>query len=169
MNNLAAAQQWVDDFVIRLGLCPFAAPVRRAGQVRFVTVPATDEDGVYRAFLAEAAHLLDTPAEEIATTILICTHALTDFDDYWEFTGACESALAEAGLAGTLQLATFHPHYVFADTEPDDPANRTNRSPLPLLQLLREAGITAALASYPGKPEDIPERNKALLRKMAEE
>ncbi len=169
MDHLSTVQQWVDDFVIRLGLCPFAAPVRRAGQIRYATISATDEDEVFRAFLTEVAHLLDTPAEEVATTILICTHALTDFDNYWEFTGACENALAEAGLDGTLQLATFHPNYLFADTDADDPANRTNRSPLPLLQLLREDGVTAALESYPGEPEDIPERNKALLRKMAEE
>ncbi len=47
------------------------------------------------------------------------------------------------------QLASFHPDYCFADAEPDDAASYTNRSPYPVLHLLRETSLDAAIDTYP--------------------
>jgi hypothetical protein len=99
------------------------------------------------------------------TGLFIVPQGLQAFADYLELLGAAEDALGAAGLDGILQLASFHPDYVFADAAVDDPANYTNRSPYPMFHLIREAGLAAALESYPD-PEAIPERNVRKLRAL---
>jgi hypothetical protein len=71
-------------------------------------------------------------------------------------------------LEGIYQIASFHPDYQFGGTEPDDVENFTNRSPYPLLHLLREASLERAIADFPDA-EQIPERNITLMKSMGEE
>ena len=66
---------------------------------------------------------------------------------------------------GTYQLASFHPDYQFDGCDADDATNFTNRSPYPMLHILREDEVTKALDSYPS-PETIPERNKQVCREL---
>ena len=93
---------------------------------------------------------------------------LEDFDDYLDFLAVAEALLVEQGYEGTYQLASFHPDYCFDGAEQDDPANFTNRSPWPMLHLLREAGLEQALAHYP-EPEAIPERNIERMGQLGSE
>jgi hypothetical protein len=60
-------------------------------------------------------------------------------------------------------VASFHPNYLFADSGPDDAANYTNRSPYPMLHLLREESLEKALENHPN-PDAIPERNVKFAR-----
>ena len=71
-------------------------------------------------------------------------------------------------IDGIYQLASFHPDYCFADADPDDPANYTNRSPCPTLHLLREASLEQALR-HVENPEEIPERNIRVARELGAE
>ena len=56
-------------------------------------------------------------------------------------------------------------HYCFEGEDESDPANYTNRSPYPILQILRESSIEAVLKRYP-EPESIPENNIAKAREL---
>jgi hypothetical protein len=104
----------------------------------------------------------------VETTLLVLTEGLEDFDDYLDLLEIAEALLADRGYEGTFQLASFHPDYVFADAEPDDPANFTNRSPYPMWHLLREAGLERALEHHPD-PEGIPARNVEAMRELGHE
>ena len=154
---------WVDRAVIGLNLCPFARAVRAKKQLRCVVSDATDTEALLQALIDEAQHLLDTDASVCDTTLLVHPQVLHDFADYNDFLDVAEAALAEMGCDGTLQLASFHPDYQFAGTEPDDVTNATNRSPYPTLHLLREASIDRAVQAFPDA-EAIYEVN---LRTMA--
>jgi hypothetical protein len=149
--TLAVAETlaWIDRAVIGLNLCPFARAVRVKGQVRCVVSDATDTETLLRTLCDEAQRLLDTDASLCDTTLLVHPHVLCDFADYNDFLDVAEAALGEMGCDGELQLATFHPDYQFADTEPDDVTNATNRSPYPTLHLLREASIDRAVQAFP--------------------
>ena len=68
-------------------------------------------------------------------------------------------------LAGVLQVATFHPGYQFAGTTPDDVTNNTNRSPYPMLHLLREASMDLAVAALP-EARMIYQKNMATMRRL---
>ncbi|MCB1917922.1 MAG: DUF1415 domain-containing protein [Rhodocyclaceae bacterium] len=159
MSELAAAvERWLDEVVIGLELCPFAAAPRRRGRVRIALVLPADEDALTAALEAELERLAATAAEELETTLLAIDGLLGDFDDYLRYLDFAELLLRQYGWQGTFQIASFHPHYVFAGSDEDDPANLTNRSPCPLLHLIREDSLSRVLARHPD-PDAIPATN----------
>ena len=142
---LAATRLWLDRAVVGLGLCPFAAPVIRAGRLRIELSAARAPGELLEELCRELLWLADRDPQECETTLLVHPGALTDFAEFNEFLGDFDRALAGLGLEGILQVASFHPRYQFAGTAPDDIGNCTNRSPYPMLHLLREDSITAAV------------------------
>jgi hypothetical protein len=166
-HHVARVQRWLEDAVIGLNLCPFAKAVHVKQQVRYAVSRATMDGDVLDHLRAEADLLHATPATQIDTTLLIVP-ALADFLDFHSLTERAESVLAKAGYEGELQLASFHPDFVFADADPDDIANATNRAPVPILHLLREDSIARAAAAVPDAA-DIYERNIATMEKLGPE
>lgn len=162
---IADTRRWVERIVIGLGLCPFAAAPFKGDRIRYTVCPARDAEGIYRAFLAELQAFFEADPQQVETALFIVPQGLEDFDDYLDLLVQCEDALDEAGLGRMFQLASFHPDYLFDGSATNDPANFTNRSPWPLMHLIREDGLAAALESY-SDPEQIPVRNVALLRKL---
>ena len=151
--------------MIGLNLCPFARAVHAKGQIRYAVCLADSPDALLIALLDELQTLGSTDAAVIDTTLLIHPNALTDFLDYNDFLGVADAALVELDLAGVIQIASFHPQYQFADTEPDDISNFTNRSPYPTLHLLREASVTRAVAAFP-EAADIFEKNIETMTRL---
>lgn len=162
---LQDTQAWVEKAVIGLNLCPFAKAVQVQGKVRYVVSAATTMEDLLYELAAELNHLHDTPPEQTDTTLLIHPRVLTDFLDYNDFLEAADALVADIGLEGELQVASFHPQYQFEGTEPDDITNFTNRSPYPTLHLLREDSIDRAVAAFPN-PESIFDTNMATLEKL---
>ena len=163
-----ATRAWVQRAVIGLNLCPFAKAPMAKGQVRFVVCETDDPRTLLDTLGAEMQHLVQADAEQVETTLLIHPNVLGDFSEFNDFLDAADAALEDAGLAGVLQIASFHPDYQFADTAPDDVANATNRSPYPTLHLLREASVDRAVAAFPAA-EAIFEANIATLEALGAE
>ena len=65
-------------------------------------------------------------------------------------------------------MATFHPDYCFADSQPDDADNLTNRAPFPIFHLIREESMEKVLKHYPN-PEAIPDTNIARVQALTAE
>jgi hypothetical protein len=160
---VAATLAWVDKAVIGLNLCPFAKAVQVKGQVRYAVSGATGAETLLADLVTELKLLASADPEQIDTTLLIHPQALTDFLDYNDFLDVADAAVEELGLGGQIQIASFHPHYQFADSGPDDIENYTNRSPFPILHLLRESSIDRAVAAFP-EAADIYEKNMETLR-----
>ena len=135
--------------MIGLNLCPFAKAASAKGQVRYAVSDVTSVAALLADVEAELRLLAATAADKVDTTLLIHPHVLTDFLDYNDFLDVADDAVERLGLAGVIQVASFHPHYQFEGTSPDDVTNFTNRSPYPVLHLLREASVDAAVAAYP--------------------
>jgi hypothetical protein len=158
-------RRWLEGAVIGLNLCPFARPVYAGDQVHLAVASQTSFDEVIGETLVEVDRLLDHASDDIATTLVICPNALSDFDEFLEAVEIVEALLTEAGADGILQVAHFHPDYQFAGTRPDDLENYTNRAPYPIIHLLREAQVSEAIESHPD-PETIPQRNIERLEKL---
>jgi hypothetical protein len=156
---------WVESVVVDLDLCPFARHVLEHEQLRIAVCMSDDEAGLMQALIDELSRLDSTPATEIDTTLLVHPRVLTDFGRYNEFLWLFDELLHERGYEGVYQLASFHPDYCFEGSDERDPANFTNRSPWPMLHLLREDSLAHAIASYPAI-EQVPERNIERLRNM---
>ena len=99
---------------------------------------------------------------------MVHPNALPDFYDYLDFLEEAELLIRENDLEGIIQVASFHPAYQFAGTEADAPENYTNRSPYPMLHLLREEALEQAIDSY-NHPEQIPEQNIEKMNKLGQE
>ena len=160
---LAATREWLEKAVIGLKLCPFAKTAYVSGRVHMVVSMATTLDDLVDALATELISLGDADPGQRETTLLIHPFVLGDFLDYNEFLDLADQTVEAVHLTGDIQVASFHPDYQFAGTKADDISNFTNRSPYPMLHLLREASIAAAVASCPDV-DDIPERNIATLR-----
>lgn len=160
-----ATRVWLERAVIGLNLCPFAKAVHLKRQIRWVESGATDAESLLADLVHELQVLAAADPQAVETTVLVHPQALADFDDYNEFLELADAVLAEMGLEGELQVASFHPQYRFDGTAEDDVTNCTNRSPHPTLHLLREASIERAVNSVPDAAE-IYERNVATLRRL---
>lgn len=164
---ISAVSTWLQRAVIGLNLCPFAKAVHNRGQIRYAVSEATEPEQLVRDLTEALQHLHDCDPAVTDTTLLIHPWILQDFTEYNEFLGIAELILSSLGLEGEIQIASFHPDYQFADTHRDDIANFTNRSPYPILHLLREDSIARAVAAYPD-PDDIYKRNISTLEKLGQ-
>jgi hypothetical protein len=165
---IAATKAWLDKDVIGLNLCPFAKAVHVAGQIRYVVSSNVTEAGLAKMLGEELILLHEADPEKIDTTLIVHPRVLLDFYDQNNFLEEAEGLLSQLGLVGKIQIASFHPHYQFEGTEPDDVTNRTNRSPYPTLHLLREASVERAVENYPDA-EGIPTRNIETMRRLERE
>ena len=162
---IAETRAWVRRAVIGLNLCPFARAVDVKDQIRYVFSDATDAETLLATLVVELQRLADTDPEVVDTTMVIHPRVFSDFEDFNDFLELADAAVEDLELDGVLQVASFHPRFQFADTEPDDVTNATNRSPYPTLHLLREESVDRAVAAFP-EAEAIFERNMATLEKL---
>lgn len=162
---IASTQRWLEVAVIGLNLCPFAKAVHVKRQIRYAVTAATTAEELLAELQHELEVLAEATPEAIETTLLIHPQALTDFVDYHLFLRDADALVRRLGHEGTLQVASFHPAYEFAGNAPDDIENCTNRSPHPMLHLLREASIDRAVAAFPDAAT-IYERNIETLRRL---
>ncbi|HKV06717.1 MAG TPA: DUF1415 domain-containing protein [Thermoanaerobaculia bacterium] len=165
---VAATKSWLEKAVIGLDLCPFARAVHVRNQIRYVVSEAETPEELLADLFRELQALAAADPEEVDTTLLIHPRVLEDFLDYNDFLGVAEAAVEELGLSGVLQVASFHPRYQFAGTEPDDVENYTNRSPYPILHLLREESVERAVEAFP-ETERIYEKNIETMRRLGHE
>lgn len=164
-DAVAATRAWLERGVIGLNLCPFARAPHAAGRVRIVRSGAASPAELLSDLCDELRTLAAADPDDIETTLLVHPGTLADFLDHNDFLDVVDAALAELDLEGEIQVVAFHPDFRFEGTAADDPSNLTNRSPQPMLQLLREASVERALEA--GADTDaIVERNLATLRRL---
>ena len=165
---IAATRDWLEKAVIGLGLCPFAKAVHARGQIRYVVSPAQSPDALVEDLMEELRALDAADPAAVDTTLLIHPGVLSDFEDYNDFLDIADALLDELELSGVIQIASFHPQYRFEGTMRDAIENYTNRSPYPMLHLLREDSVEKAVTTYPDVA-DIPEKNIETLNRLGHE
>jgi len=157
-NNVVINQtrKWLSTVVIGYGLCPFAKKEFDDGTIRYAIIESTDLEHQLSDLIRHCAEL-DRDAKR-ETSLLIFPKGLSKFSDYLDLFDLATALLRDQGYEGVYQLASFHPRYRFEGTDENDPSNYTNRSPYPMLHILREASVERALVSFIN-PENIPTRN----------
>ena len=167
-ERLAVAEVvgWIQRAVIGLNLCPFANGAQMSGGLKVEAYRASE--------LSDAAEWVVTQAQVLSrashteTRVLAILGALDDFLDFLDCIAVIEGTLEAVGLHETVQLAHFHPQYRFEGTVADDASNYTNRSPVPIIQLLLVSAVSEAVARHPDTLS-IPEENIRRLRGLSEE
>ena len=163
---ILATQRWLENIVIALNLCPFAKREVIKNRVHYIVCHSNETQSLLTTLEQAATQFANST--DIETTLVIHPHVLQHFEDYNAFLDPAEQRLTALGYEGILQIASFHPHYQFAGTNPEDPENYTNRSPYPLIHLLKEDSVEKAIANYPD-PTQIPKNNIALMNQLGEQ
>lgn len=135
-DAIKATESWLQNTVIDLNLCPFAIAPFKAKSIAITEISSSKEQAVLEGFLEACQSLEQTP--ELSTVLLVLSQGFEDFHRYLTMLDTCQKLLEMEGFEGVFQLASFHPEYYFDGTDIDDPSNFTNRSPLPIIHILRE-------------------------------
>jgi hypothetical protein len=167
-TEIADTVHWLERAVIGLNLCPFAKAPHVKGQIHYAVSEAKGLEGLRDELIEQLRALAALPVEERETVLLIVPHMLRNFLDFNDFLDEADGVLQELDLEGEFQIASFHPDFQFADTEPDDITNCTNRAPYPTLHLLREESIDRAVDAFP-EAEMIYETNMVTMEKLGAE
>lgn len=168
MTNIDPAEQtrrWLEHMVVGLNLCPFASGVINANSVHIEVCSAVATEDVLSAVLQQLDLLQRHDENMVATSLLVFSQGLQDFQAFWAIVEIAEELLQEVALDGVIQIASFHPQYLFEGEAVDDVSHYTNRSPFPMLHFIREAQLTRALADYPNADE-IPQNNINRLQQL---
>lgn len=160
---ITSVKSWIDNVIVGLNFCPFAKKEMQRNTVRYAISTFTQVSNALNQLLEELALLDQQP--EIQTTLLIFPLGFEDFESYLDLLEMANSLIDQGGYNGIYQLASFHPNYCFEGEDKNDPANYTNRSPYPILHILRESSVEAVLKRYPN-PQSIPENNIAKAREL---
>lgn len=163
---VAQTLTWVANFIVGHNICPFAKRELEREAVRVEVVRSKKVDIALEELVAEFEWLDTHPETE--TSLLVFPTLFKSFDHYLDFVELAEQLLEQLGYEGVYQLATFHPDYCFADADPDEAANYSNRSPHPMIHVLREASVEKAIEFY-GDTAAIPERNITYLTEMGQD
>jgi len=154
---IAQTAQWIAEVIIVLNFCPFAKKVFDQQLIFYKVVESKKLEQALATLIDECMRL--DVENKIETTMIIYPNMLGDFNDYLDFLELANQLLESQNYIGIYQLASFHPNYCFDGAEAAE--NYTNRSPYPMLHLLRESSLNKALETYP-HPEQIPVRNVKL-------
>lgn len=159
---------WLKEVVVGLGLCPFATRPLEQGKVRIIVSHANQDEDLLQALRLECEFMASVDSANVETSLLVAANHLQDFWDYNQFMVWANQLIKREGYSGVFQLATFHPDYCFAGAEPEDAENLTNRSPFPILHIIREASLEKALEYYPNI-DQVPDFNKIRVENLSAE
>ena len=160
---ISRVHHWIEAAVIGLNLCPFAKSVYQQNKVRCVVSESEEVDALMLELYQQCQYLIETP--EIETTLLIIPYQLQEFADFNEILDQVDALIEGYEWVGIFQIASFHPKYQFENSRLEDRENWSNRSPFPILHILRESSVAQALSGYQN-PEKIPETNIEKLKAM---
>ena len=160
---IESTRNWIRDVVIGLNFCPFARKPFTEERIAYRVDGTSELEQALTTFSDFCNHLDEHPETE--TALLIFSTGFADFDDYLDLVEAAEEWIEEEGYEGVYQVASFHPEYLFAGSDDHDPANYTNRSPYPMLHILREDLLEIAIDKHPDV-ESIPDQNIAKAKSL---
>lgn len=163
---IKSIRYWLNDIVIGLQFCPFAHHPYRLNRIHYQVSRLPSAEARINELLEECQRL--DQDQSIETTLIIYPNALESYFDYQQFLEWANSTLKNYHWQGVYQLASFHPNYCFAYTDEDDKENYTNRSPYPIIHLLREDSLTTLIDKHPDI-DRIPEINKNTIASLSEE
>lgn len=156
---------WLEQMVVGQNLCPFSLSVIARNQVQYAICDATADSQLKQFFLDELQLLLASNENDVATSLLMFTQGAEEFGDYLDLLDWLQQLLEEAELTDHVQLASFHPQYLFDGVAADDLSHFTNRSPYPTIHLLRQDHM-ARILSHVSNPEKIYLDNIETLKKL---
>lgn len=165
-TEINQTQSWLEQIIIGLNFCPFAKKEWLNNTIDYHLCKVNKIKPALEDLAKQCQKLVAN--DNIETILIIYNQGFKSFEDYLDLVSYAENFIEISGYEGVFQLASFHPDYYFDGEDFDDAANFTNRSPYPMLHLLREQSLARVLTVYKN-PEEIPDNNIALARSKGSE
>lgn len=172
---ISTCKRWVHQWVIANKLCPWTAGVYVNNAILYsvdnemhLDDSTLDEDKIHTSLknIWEVSNQILDESSSFSTALIIFPK-MTDFGDFLDFAQLVETCLEKEQLDEHIQVAHFHPDYQFQDAvDENDVENFTNRSPFPILHLIKVSDLHAALEAYPSDPADIWKKNKVTMKAL---
>lgn len=160
---ITQTKHWISSFIIQHTICPFAKREYDNNRIHYEVVNEQSLENQLESLMVASEQL--NSDKTIETSLLILPKGLSSFDDYLDFLTLANELMHKQGYEGVYQLASFHPDYCFDGVDENDASNYTNRSPYPMLHLIREDSLEEVLKKH-SNPENIPARNIEYLREL---
>jgi len=160
-REILATKQWLEEVIIGLNFCPFAKK-EFVNNTIYYHQSNVDQIKIALHELIEQCRYLQAH-DELETTLIIYRDGFRTFERYLDLVDYGNDLLVDSGFEGIFQLASMHPEYCFDGEGYDDASNFTNRSPYPMIHIIREASMARVLSTY-NEPEKIPENNIVLAQ-----
>ncbi|MDO7085803.1 DUF1415 domain-containing protein [Pseudocolwellia sp. AS88] len=161
LTEVRQTRQWIEQIIVELNFCPFAKKELVNNTIHYYLSEQKKLKLALAEVFEQCLYLKNNP--QIETSLIIYNPGFKSFEQYLELVDYANELLFDSEFEGVFQLASFHPDYYFDGADMDDAENYTNRSPYPVIHLLREASLTRVLSTYKN-PENIPENNIALAQ-----
>ena len=160
-NEVLATKDWLNEIVIGLNICPFAKKEFVNNTIHYHLSETEQVKTALHEFIEQCRYLQSH--DELETTLIIYGDGFRGFDRYLDLVDYANDLLVESGFEGIFQIASMHPEYCFDGEDYDDASNFTNRSPYPIIHIIRETSMSRVLSVY-NEPEKIPENNIKLTQ-----
>lgn len=167
-KSLSLTKYWLEHIIIGLDLCPFAQVPFMEGRIHVAVCEESDEEGIIKSFTLECERLFIEGASKISTTLIAFPNFTQDFLEFNDLVGDLEYLLEEAGLSSVFQLVVFHPHFYFEGLKTNDLANYVNRSPYPVVHIIRVEEMRTAVEELK-KGEQVSFFNEKKLKALSPE
>lgn len=158
-------KNWISQFIIELNICPFAGPSFKQNKIDYDVLSSFSSFQIFEDFLKKISYMLDNP--EVSNAFLILPE-LNDFLVYLEIYDGCQELLSDAKAESQFQLASFHPNYQYEGLSEEDVRNYRNKSPHPMIHILRVEEVESAIKAY-GDTMEIPKINEEKMLSIGAE
>jgi hypothetical protein len=159
--SIEQTKKWIQSVVIDCNFCPFAAKPFLQKKIDYTVINTSSELIIIESLMEQWQKMKSDAA--IETAFILLPIGYEDFETYLDLIQSMEDLLVDEGYDGIYQLASFHPNYCFEGSSDTDPANYTNRSPYPMIHIIREESVSKVLSTYPDA-DNIPIRNIEFAR-----
>ncbi|PCH94819.1 MAG: hypothetical protein COB83_10490 [Gammaproteobacteria bacterium] len=154
-----ATKQWLEEVIIGLNFCPFAKKEFVNNTICYHESKAEQVKVALHELIEQCRYLQNH--DELETTLIVYSNGFRSFERYLDLVDYGNDLIVDSGFEGVFQLASMHPEYCFEGEDYDEVSNFTNRSPYPIIHIIREASMARVLSVY-NQPEQIPENNIVL-------
>jgi len=165
--EIQKTKEWIERFILGMNICPFAGAPFLSSKIRYALYPEEDLIELLSNIEKEISTIDNASSEEIETSLIILPSIRISFDKFHDFNHVVEDLVSFMGLEDKFQVVAFHPLFRYADAEEDDPSNFTNRSPYPMLHILRQSSIESVADEALGR--QISEDNYNKLQRLTVE
>jgi hypothetical protein len=159
VNSLAITKTWIRDFIIKENICPFAKSPFEDNRILFQQCSELS-DKILSNFLVD---FFLPENNKYETSFLILEKSLP-FDLFLEYYYILDEILKENITFSDSKLVVFHPDFVH-DGDLDECVNYTNRSPFPMIQIIRPSELLDSIDQE--SVNEILQRNEAKLKTMS--